>query len=73
MKALENPLDAREKNLFSQKWQCLFKKNFVEFNGTVKEQIPCAAISNKCPPSYECIVMNEFETIFISTLHERYR
>ena len=68
LKVLKNPLDAGKNKSTLTEMTVFVKKKIVQFNGTVKEQISCVTISNECTPSYECIFMNEFETIVISTL-----
>ena len=45
----------------------ILKKNYFEFNGEVKHQIPGTATGIKFPPTYASIFMDEIETTFLDT------
>ena len=43
----------------------VLKNNYLEFNGSVKQQVSGTAIGTKCAPTYACIYMDEVETEFL--------
>ena len=45
----------------------VLKNNYLEFNGSVKQQVSGAAIGTKCAPTYACIYTDEVETEFLET------
>ena len=45
----------------------VLKNNYLEFNGSVKQQVSGTAIGTKCAPTYACIYIDEVETEFLET------
>ena len=72
LKALKHILDKRkQKHIPTEKLinmvEFVLKKNFFEFNGSVKQQVSGTAIGANCASNYACIYMDEVETEFLKT------
>ena len=72
MKALKQALDKREQKKLPTEdllnmTEFVFRNNFFEFSGNIKQQISGTAIAAMCAPAYSCIFMDELERGFLQT------
>ena len=72
LKSLKNAWEKREQKDYPTKKlinmaKFVLKNNFLEFNGSIKQQVSGTAIGTKCSPSCAFIFIDEVETEYLKT------